>query len=144
MDTGVDDTTMIRQNVGEYCYARGTAQWPRKRKEQEDISNKKPPSPCWLCGEMSYCRECPYRNHICNVCGKKNHGEAKYRSDIEGEFEKMEVTGNRQQYVALMNNDKRVKLELNTAPDITLTSRKTWRSLSCPVLKPTNNVAQNA
>ncbi|VUZ50943.1 unnamed protein product [Hymenolepis diminuta] len=37
------------------------------------MSYKKLPPLCWLCGKMRYCRDCPFRNHICNVCKKEGY-----------------------------------------------------------------------
>ncbi|KAM3188503.1 hypothetical protein ACTXT7_000057 [Hymenolepis weldensis] len=51
---------------------------------------------------------------------------------------------NRRQHVTLMINDKRVKLKLETFSEITLITGKIWRSLGCPVLKPTNHIARES
>ncbi|VUZ41030.1 unnamed protein product [Hymenolepis diminuta] len=60
---------MVQWNASEHGYVRRISQLSTKKKRQENILNKKPPSPYWLCGKMHYSRGYPYRDYICNVCG---------------------------------------------------------------------------
>ncbi|KAM3180029.1 hypothetical protein ACTXT7_017104 [Hymenolepis weldensis] len=52
MDTVLDDTPMIQQNADEHGNVRRIPRSSRKKNRGEDISSKKPPSPCWLGGEV--------------------------------------------------------------------------------------------
>ncbi|VUZ42115.1 unnamed protein product [Hymenolepis diminuta] len=81
-------TAMIELNAGEDGFVRKIAQPSRKRNRQENISNQKPPSSCWLYSEVPFCRDCPYRNRNCDVYGKEGLKETKCRSDRKGHLNK--------------------------------------------------------
>ncbi|VUZ43680.1 unnamed protein product [Hymenolepis diminuta] len=51
MSTVLDDAAVVKQNAGECGYVGRIAPLSKnKKKRQENISDKKLPSPCWLCG----------------------------------------------------------------------------------------------
>ena len=41
-------------------------------------------------------------------------------------------------------NGQKIRMQLDTASDITLISRKTWEKLGSPTVRPSNHVARNA
>ena len=51
---------------------------------------------------------------------------------------------NRRKYVTVEVNDVPIRLQLDTAADITLISRRTWRKLGQPQVLPTAHAAKNA
>ncbi|VUZ55906.1 unnamed protein product [Hymenolepis diminuta] len=63
---------MIQQNINRHVYVRRIAQPSRMKNRWTNISNKRLPTPNWLCCEMHYRS---YRNHIFNVCRKNGHKE---------------------------------------------------------------------
>ena len=43
-----------------------------------------------------------------------------------------------------MINGQKIRLQLDTASDITIISRKTWEKLGSPAVRPSNHIARNA
>ena len=41
-------------------------------------------------------------------------------------------------------NGQKIRMQLDTASDITLISRKTWEKLGSPAVRPLNYIARNA
>ncbi|VDP90751.1 unnamed protein product [Echinostoma caproni] len=57
-----------------------------------------------------------------------------------------QLAGNvlRRKYVTAKTNGKTFRLQLDTASDITLVSKRTWKKIGCPRYTPTTNTARNA
>ena len=51
---------------------------------------------------------------------------------------------NRRPFVTLTIDGRKVRMQLDTASNITLISRKTWKNLGSPVVRQSNHVARNA
>ncbi|KAM3172501.1 hypothetical protein ACTXT7_014395 [Hymenolepis weldensis] len=87
---------------------------------------------------------------MCNVCGKKVHKEANCQSDAMDRLKKKKIAVKDigsfslpSVFVALTTNNENVKLQLNTASDITSISIKTWRTLGYPAVKEANHIVRN-
>nr|CAX83704.1 Gag-Pol polyprotein [Schistosoma japonicum] len=123
--------------------------------------SSKPPSPCWLCGEWHFKRFCPFKNHRCTTCFRKGHKENRcktrkhcrpkgYSKRFKPRTAKVTValnkTGshNRRKYVSLKINGYAARLQLDTASDITLISRRTWDKIGRPRVYPTQQTARSA
>ncbi|GAA55003.1 hypothetical protein CLF_106337 [Clonorchis sinensis] len=127
----------------------------------------KPPSACWQCGEWHFVRLCPYKKHKCSVCNRRGHKESQCRtrkasqrrsqtrrsrskrSQSEPRFNAILATFDNQidahrKYVTIRANGSTIRLQLDTASDITIVSRRTWRKIGSPELRPTMNTARNA
>ncbi|GAA50826.1 hypothetical protein CLF_105108, partial [Clonorchis sinensis] len=123
-----------------------------------------PPSACWFCKEWHYARNCPFRNHICNRCGRKGHKEircltsdsARSRSNHNKTkpfrhtnqtrviISTFKVDGaNRRKYITVEINGRPITLQLDTASDIIRNSRSTWHKLGQPRSAHTTNSARN-
>ncbi|CAH8590406.1 unnamed protein product [Schistosoma haematobium] len=137
-----------------------------KSSKQNCTSMKKPanpPSPCWFCGAWHFAKFCPFKNHKCRKCHRIGHKEGhcslnkrktKHRSEnskqqsnsqIKTTFATFKVGfKNRRKFVNLLVNGKLIRLQLDTASDVTLISKNTWHKLGCPSIRPTEHVARNA
>ncbi|CAH8629503.1 unnamed protein product [Schistosoma haematobium] len=137
-----------------------------KSSKQNCTSRKQPanpPSPCWFCGAWHFAKFCPFKNHKCRKCHRIGHKEGhcslnkrktKHRSEnskqrlnsqIKTTFATFKVGfKNRRKFVNLLVNEKLIRLQLDTASDVTLISKNTWHKLGCPSIRPTEHVARNA
>ena len=41
--------------------------------EKSLTKRKKPPTPCWSCGDWHYARFCPFKKHTCQLCSRRGH-----------------------------------------------------------------------
>ena len=82
-------------------------------------------------------RNCPFRYHICNICEKalsknkvaaKKALLAKSMSIVSSTYETNRIS--RRQYVTLTKNCRKVRMQLFTASDIILISRKRGKNLA--------------
>uniref|UniRef100_A0A183AJT7 Peptidase A2 domain-containing protein n=1 Tax=Echinostoma caproni TaxID=27848 RepID=A0A183AJT7_9TREM len=123
------------------------------------------PSACWQYGEWHFVKLCPYKKHKCTLnrrghketqCRTKRHNRtiSRYsrsssRSRKQPKFNAVLVTIEpnfqlRRKYVTAKTNEKTFRLQLDTASDITLVSKRTWKKTGCIRYTPTINTARNA
>ncbi|CAH8671840.1 unnamed protein product [Schistosoma bovis] len=127
---------------------------------------KKPPSPCWHCGAWHYVKFCPFKQHVCDRCQKVGHKSGFCKSNrfnnrrnaqTQRRFHKKPITSSRslaavfhthaatrRKFLTLSINGQPVRLQLDTASDITILSKKTWRTLGQPPIKPSSQTAVSA
>ncbi|KAK4472183.1 hypothetical protein MN116_000483 [Schistosoma mekongi] len=124
-----------------------------------------PPSRCWNCGAWHFAKFCPFKNYRCRKCDTLGHKETfckqketRTRSRSRGRFrsfskpaESLSVsTVNHihqrpaRKYISVQINGQEVSLQLDTASDITIISRKTWIKIGKPVLCSTEQLAVSA
>ncbi|XP_062698942.1 uncharacterized protein K02A2.6-like [Aedes albopictus] len=132
----------------------------REVKRPSSDTGKKPNTPCWLCGALHYVRDCSYRNHKCSDCGQFGHREgycesAKPRKPGHRRFRKPDVSSKvvvvdvcsvqqRRRFVSVGLSGTDIRLQLDTASDITVINRETWRKLGSPALTPATVNARTA
>ncbi|CAH8540722.1 unnamed protein product, partial [Schistosoma mattheei] len=160
------DTAMVQQKVKPSGSDSINALRSIKSSKQNCTSRKQPanpPSPCWFCGAWHFAKFCPFKNHKCRKCHRIGHKEghcslnkrktkhrsenSKQRSDsqIKTTFATFKVGfKSRRKFVNLLVNEKLIRLQLDTASDVTLISKNTWHKLGCPSIRPTEHVARNA
>ncbi|CAH8589626.1 unnamed protein product [Dicrocoelium dendriticum] len=137
----------------------------------QNRSTQKPPTACWNCGAWHFMRDCIYKGHQCHKCKRFGHKEthcrvahnfrrsfpSRLRTNINFRRAKFhgpatkvvlaafrtEFAGKRK-YLTVKVNGIPVTLQLDTASDITIISRSTWRKLGRPAFKRTTLTAQNA
>ncbi|CAH8528395.1 unnamed protein product [Schistosoma rodhaini] len=125
----------------------------------------KPSFPCWACGGWHYKRFCPHKEHCCSKCHRKGHIETscskrnykrhcakpyfkKYRSATL--TKRILVSHNKarrcrqRKYVTLNINKHCIRLQLDTASDITLISPETWKKIGRPTVHRTTQIAHSA
>ncbi|CAH8601572.1 unnamed protein product [Schistosoma rodhaini] len=123
----------------------------------------KPSTKCWYCGAWHFSRFCRFRNHTCTVCNKLGHKESvcRTRENLRSkptkrphQFQNKYINSiystralsmaDKRRYVELLVNGVHVRLQLDTASDITLISKRTWNLIGCPQVLPTEHTARNA
>nr|CAX83692.1 Gap-Pol polyprotein [Schistosoma japonicum] len=135
------------------------------RDKPPDKKNIIPPSRCWNCDGWHFAKFCPFKNYRCGKCNRLGHKETlcrqkdtRTRSRSRRRFhspskpaESLSVsTLNHahqrpaRKYVSVRINGHTVSLQLDTASDITIISRKTWNKIGKPVLHPTEQLAISA
>lgn len=121
---------------------------PQKQSNNTDQS-RKPKTPCWFCGAMHYSCNCEFRNHKCQDCGQQGH-KGRYcnthhskQTNKSPQVKKING-GNQRKHIVMRINGIPIKLQLDTASDITIISEYTWRKLNQPVCQPTIQNARTA
>ncbi|CAI2724010.1 unnamed protein product [Schistosoma spindalis] len=161
------DTAMVQQKAKPSDFGSINALRSSKLSKQNTTTTQlpsvKPPSPCWFCGAWHFAKLCPFKNHKCRKCHRIGHkeghcssnkrkskcrsGNAKQppQSQIKSTFAAFKVGfQSKRKYVNLLVNEKPIRLQLDTASDVTLISKNTWRNLGYPRIRPTEHVARNA
>ncbi|XP_041766349.1 uncharacterized protein K02A2.6-like isoform X2 [Anopheles merus] len=121
---------------------------------------QKPTNACWSCGGPHWKRECPYKSHVCTDCGRYGHREG--YCERANRFQRQDnkrgstqvatrvVNVNmcnveaRRKYVNVLINGTPVKLQLDTASDITVISEGLWRDVGQPPLMAATVKAKTA
>ncbi|XP_018406504.1 PREDICTED: uncharacterized protein K02A2.6-like [Cyphomyrmex costatus] len=128
-----------------------------------------PKFPCWNCGCMHYAKYCDYLKHECSTCKKIGHKEGycnsarkpKINTKSEKKSEKklddqrtaksnvvISVNQiqfqNKRKFITVKIDEQEVKLQIDTASDITLISQETWQLLGKPTTKVSSMSAYNA
>ncbi|XP_062700352.1 uncharacterized protein K02A2.6-like [Aedes albopictus] len=121
---------------------------------------QRPSYACWLCGALHYARDCSYRKHKCSDCGQVGHREgycesAKYRRPGSKKKKKKGVSTKvvvvdvcsvqqRRRFVSVGLSGTDIRLQLDTASDITVISRESWKKLGSPALSASTVKAKTA
>lgn len=156
------DTSMVENN-GRLPYVQAVSGKKDSYMQKQNTTIKKPPSACWFCGELHYKRFCPYKNYRCTRCQLKGHKETcckkkMHRRSSSVHYRRRKncsstnrimvahtsTEHNRRKYVTLEINGRRARLQLDTASDISLISRKTWSHIGKPLVLPTTQLALSA
>ena len=125
-------------------------------------SSKKPPTACWSCGEWHYARFCPFKKHICQKCKKRGHNEECCKTTRSGQNKQERKLDKRhsesrsvvaafrseapskRKYVTVHVNGKPIRLQFDSASDITLISSRIWKQIGSPQLIKSDKSARNA
>lgn len=109
-----------------------------------------PSSPCWRCGDMHYSKHCSYIQHECKSCRKIGHKEGycacflpkskkkrNFRNQdpakAQGIYSINQVNiAARRKFVTVGINGHPVKLQLDSAADITIISSDVYKLLGSP------------
>uniref|UniRef100_A0AAG5DQM8 Reverse transcriptase domain-containing protein n=1 Tax=Anopheles atroparvus TaxID=41427 RepID=A0AAG5DQM8_ANOAO len=155
------DSAMIERETTEKVYA----VHHRNQHHRHDIPKRfsttsNPSSPCWLCGSLHWARDCTYRSHKCTQCGKIGHKEGhcktcQTRKKNSRQFQRRRMNARtvivdvhnvqqRRKYVPLSINGICVRLQLDTASDISVIGRKVWKYIGAPPLSPSSVEAKTA
>ncbi|XP_055522486.1 uncharacterized protein K02A2.6-like [Wyeomyia smithii] len=152
------DTAMIESGSNSVNVISGKHQKFRKQTKQESFPKRSPPAnekkrpsgPCWNCGLMHFSRDCTFKNHQCAECKRYGHkagycGSAQKTS--RPNFKRMSqrvpvdtktvevsvgVVQDRRKFVSVMLNGVSVRMQFDTASDISVVSVRTWKQLGSP------------
>ncbi|XP_058449298.1 uncharacterized protein K02A2.6-like [Malaya genurostris] len=166
------DTSMIeRQSCSKPTVHAVQEKGNTHQQQSSKSEGKTPRKPCWQCGQMHFVRDCPFSNHQCKQCNRSGHKEgycncfSKMKSVSSGEEKKLPNRprksgkaksrrifivnhiaqhSSKRKYVTTIINGVEVKLQLDTASDITVISKRTWNSLGKPSIKKPTIQAMNA
>ncbi|XP_055523196.1 uncharacterized protein K02A2.6-like [Wyeomyia smithii] len=147
--TSFDQIHTVKQNFERHRFRKRNADFS---KASTSGIKRLPQTPCWLCGSMHYIRDCTFKKHKCNECGQFGHREGYCGSAIKSRkstrqrgkasvHSKLVVVNvcsvhKRRRFVSVGLGGTNVRLQLDTASDITVISRNTWRKVGSPALVP--------
>ena len=166
------DTAMV-QNESSVCTVRQQPKGNHSNQHNLPVlhytMNKKLPSPCWYCGMRHYARFCQFKQHRCRKCNRVGHKDGfcqkqqpANKSAPSTNTSKLFVGSDklkrsfsltttfkldahaRRRFVQVQMNGHLVKLQLDTASDITIISRSTWNKIGQPKLEYTDHTAITA
>ncbi|XP_062702811.1 uncharacterized protein K02A2.6-like [Aedes albopictus] len=144
------DTAMIEKTGGKQtvCAVKNSSKPPHNSKPQSEIPN----TPCWRCGDMHYSKNCPYLQHECKSCKKTGHKEGYCSCFKQKDRKKKRLFKNnavakaqglytinqvsiaaRRKFVNLEINGHPVRLQLDSAADITVISSDVYKQIGSPV-----------
>lgn len=159
------DSAMIEGETKEQVNAlqyKKRFQHHRQYTSTKPSSSGNPSNPCWLCGSLHWSRECTYRSHKCTKCGDVGHKEGFCktktsfpRNNYNKHFRRRQtntrtVTVNvqnvqqRRKFVPLSINGTNLRLQLDTASDITVIGKSVWKHIGAPSLSPPSVDAKTA
>ena len=122
----------------------------------------RPPTECWFCGSWHFAKYCPYRNHKCTRCRRFGHKEGfchklprrfrnfhalhhpRYAVSYSKSVTSRVAGVPKRKFIHVTINDCLVRLQIDTASDITIISRSIWHTIGRPLIKPTNHTVKNA
>ncbi|CAH8585253.1 unnamed protein product [Schistosoma margrebowiei] len=122
-----------------------------------------PPAPCWHCGAWHFVRYCPYKQHRCRKCNAVGHKDGfcrkKKPSNSRGTRKPTprsntnslsliagceNSTPVERKFITLNINGHSSRLQIDTASDVTILSRKTWTKMGSPNLQCTTQKPRTA
>ncbi|CAH8561864.1 unnamed protein product [Schistosoma margrebowiei] len=122
-----------------------------------------PPAPCWHCGAWHFVRYCPYKQHRCRKCNVVGHKDGfcrkKKPSNSRGTRKPTprsntnslsliasceNSTPVERKFITLSINGHPLRLQIDTASDVTILSRKSWIRMGRPRLVPTTQKPRTA
>ncbi|CAH8294819.1 unnamed protein product, partial [Schistosoma turkestanicum] len=122
-----------------------------------------PPSACWHCGSWHYVRNCPFRQHRCRKCKVIGHkdGFCLQKKPKRSRSAKKPVprsstnalslisscqssSPGERKFITLNINGYLCRMQIDTASDVTILSRKNWTKLGNPSLQHTTQKPRTA
>ena len=108
---------------------------------------------------MQFSKDCPFQKHFCKACHKVGHKEgycncvtpkAKKQDFVKNPkrntiFSVLQLNGKSlRKFLQVTILGKSIRMQFDTASDITIISKQSWLKLGSPELKPTNHSARSA
>ncbi|XP_058975615.1 uncharacterized protein K02A2.6-like [Musca domestica] len=135
--------------------------------------HKTPNSPCWYCGDLHYVKFCPFQKHKCTTCNQVGHKNnfcniaktgKNFKSSSENNQNEFKKYSNSRKsfktkavfkthninfrdlrkYTTVLINNNPVKLQIDTASDISIVSINTWKAIGKPEAYETFDNASDA
>ena len=153
------DTTMIQsaKDTSDIAVVDRISKTPTQSLLNQRARSQRPPTVCWKCGQWHFVKFCPFWNHVCQTCGRAGHLESRcfnkspvrnpkqFRNQSNFVFTSCSENAQKsRRYITIQINHIDVTLQLDTASDITIISRKTWCLLGKPKYQPAMRIARNA
>ncbi|XP_055632818.1 uncharacterized protein K02A2.6-like [Toxorhynchites rutilus septentrionalis] len=130
-----------------------------KESPRNEEERKSPATPCWNCGAMHFSNHCGFKSHKCADCKQIGHKEgycssakrstkaSKYqprRFSTKTVIASVSSVECKRRYVWVKLNGTPVRLQLDTASDITIVSEKVWNRIGQPAGVPASQTAKSA
>ncbi|XP_055632846.1 uncharacterized protein K02A2.6-like [Toxorhynchites rutilus septentrionalis] len=130
-----------------------------KESPRNEEERKSPATPCWNCGAMLFSNHCGFKSHKCADCKQIGHKEgycssakrstkaSKYqprRFSTKTVIASVSSVECKRRYVWVKLNGTPVRLQLDTASDITIVSEKVWNRIGQPAGVPASQTAKSA
>ncbi|KAH9581803.1 hypothetical protein MS3_00008831 [Schistosoma haematobium] len=123
-----------------------------------------PPAPCWQCGAWHYVRNCPFKQHRCKKCKvighkdgfclrKKTPSQSRNTNKTRPRSRTSSLSlvsscqsssPSQRKFITVNINGHSSKLQIDTASDVTILSRKTWIKMGSPNLQHTTQKPRTA
>ncbi|XP_055522568.1 uncharacterized protein K02A2.6-like [Wyeomyia smithii] len=158
----IDDEAKVRlllRRLGTNEHYRKRSRERSKPSSKQEEERKKPSSPCWNCGAMHFSNHCSFKGHKCVDCKQVGHKEgycasakrpSKPSKHQSRRFSTKSVTASvssvecKRRYVWVKINGTPVRLQLDTASDITIVSEQVWNRIGQPAGVPATQAAKSA
>ena len=104
--------------------------------------------PCGRCGGNHRNNDCPHLNTSCNKCHKIGHLAAFCRGSSTARTQAVHAvatpTTSNRKFIRVKLNRTSVRLQLDTASDVSIISKGLWKKIGGPRLAPTTFAARHA
>ncbi|CAH8567690.1 unnamed protein product [Schistosoma mattheei] len=163
------DTTMVQRGGSDRAEVH-VVQQPRNSHKSAPATSSSgqktktnPPAPCWHCGAWHFVRYCPYKQHRCRKCNAVGHKDGfcrKKKLSNSKDTRKPTPRSNtnslsliascenstpvERKFITLNINGHPIRLQIDTASDVTILSRKYWIRMGRPRLVPTTQKPRTA
>ncbi|XP_053690985.1 uncharacterized protein K02A2.6-like [Sabethes cyaneus] len=132
------------------------------RNASHSRDKREPASPCWNCGMMHYARDCSFKKHRCSECNRFGHKEGYCSTSHKSRRRQFRRKSNsitvstkivsasvntvqhRRKFLSVQLNGVPVRLQFDTASDISIVSAETWCRLGKPATRPPSVQARAA
>ncbi|KER27341.1 hypothetical protein T265_05588 [Opisthorchis viverrini] len=151
------DTAIIdRTNLSQFDHVHAVSKIiQRPGAKKQSVAFSKPPTSYWKCNKWHFARFCPFKKHQCQKCHKKGYKEECCRTTFSQQGNKpfkqtMRPSKPHTKPVLVSFNPdwkrqrKFVRLQLDTASDITVIPKDIWKIMGRPLFNFTTRVALNA
>jgi transposase InsO family protein len=128
----------------------------QQRQPSKPTAQNVPPSPCFRCGELHWCKDCPHVKHQCSKCERTGHLERQCdhirnrRSNVKHSKVGLTqictvhqtLTSNGLMKMEIDVNDVRVQFYLDTGAEVNIISKETFDYIGAPSLQKCDEVAR--
>ena len=148
----ISDTARVKRDQNHViASSKSYSQSPKKPTLKPNSRSSTPSSACFLCGEMHFSKFCPFKKHLCKKCDKIGHKESHCHSR-ERQRTNLKIShlhANNalvfdRKYITVTINGTEIRLQFDSASDLTIISHQNWVKLNSPALSPVDLVVRDA
>ena len=123
----------------------------RARKNSSATATKSCTSPCWLCGNLHYSKDCTFKSNRCKDCKTVGHKDGYCVSAQQAASSKqcnviqvLNTCTQSRKFVVMEIAGMQVKLQHDSGSDCTIISKRNWELLNSPSLSPPPSAIKDA